>query len=109
MFHARLGGRLGGRVFQLAGAHALDGMAEGEQHCGEAVRQAPQRGPVLRRAGDVALPYVGGELLQAAGAVGLEQKLIARKVGGNGLRLIVGRFIGRRGGWGRRIGRGLRH
>ena len=74
-----------------------------------AVCQAPQRGPVLRRAGGVALPYVGGELLQAAGAVGLEQKLVARKVGGNGLRLIVGRFIGQRGACGRRIGRGLGH
>lgn len=74
-----------------------------------AVCQAPQRGPVLRRAGGIALPYVGPELLQAAGAVGLEQKLVARKVGGNGLRLIVGRFIGQRGACGRRIGRGLGH
>ena len=51
MFQARLGGGLGGRVFQLAGAHALGWVAEGEQHGGEAVCQAPQRGPVLRRAG----------------------------------------------------------
>lgn len=46
------------------------------------------------RAGGRLLPYVGRELLQAAGAVGLERKLVARKVGGNGLRLIVGHFVG---------------
>ena len=108
MFQARLGGGLGGRVFQLAGAHALGRVAEGEQHGGQAVCQAPQRGPVLRRAGGVALPYVGRELLQAAGAVGIEQKLFARKAAGNGLRLIVGRFIGQRGACGRRVGRGAR-
>lgn len=99
-----------GRPRFPAGGRARSGwVAEGEQHGGEAMCQAPQRGPVLHRAGGVALPYVGRELLQAAGAVGLEQKLFARKAAGIGLRLIVGRFIRQRGACGRRIGRGLGH